>query len=933
MAETGGNLSEDTVPDQGFAADLEELRLTAGLSLRALVRSSGIPRSTLSDALAGRRFPRLETVLAIVRACGTDPAPWRLRWAAMNRQQRLADSAGAKHTTLPVPAQLPRDIAGFASREHELARLDRGGVVLVHGRPGIGKTALAVHWAHSVADQYPDGQLFLNLRGHHPTLGPMSAVEAIGRLLGSLDVPWAPLTEDPDEGANLWRSTVAGRRMLIVLDDAVNADEIRPLLPGAPGCTTIVTSRHHLTDLIVQDGADGIVLDELPADSSVALLGHVAGADRIEAEPEAAAAVAQACGHLPLALRLAGAVVAGAPDRRFADLAGELTGGDRLTALESLARPSAVENAFELSYRVLPEDARLLFRRLGLHPGPDIGVEVAALLADLDAGTADRLLRTLAEAHLVEPAPASRYRMHDLLRDYGARLVTVSDEQPELDAARLRLLDWYVDRVLAVAARLDRGRERVWVADESSSSWRPDDDEATAWLAAEHRNVVAAIEYDARHGSGRHAWTLVDLITDGLARRRDVTELIVATDAGLAAARRHGDQHAEGTMCLRRGWLRRRGWQGDGAAEDFADAWTLLRDTGPRLAEAAALRGLSASHLDAGRLDEARRYAEAALAIYRAEGDRRGEARTLHGLAVATGRAADFGAAATYLEASIALHRAAGSRGNLALALGNLTHVCHVRGAFGQALACADEAIAIAQEIDDGVAETIAMINGALAREAAGVPDEAHRSATAALARARDMGFQYSETVALDALATTSRRLGLPDARAHRARALRLVRDAGDLTTEAEVLVGAARDAYQAAVEAPADPDRAFHAAHDAAQRALDTGLAAGSPHVQAEAHGLLAACDLALGKVTDAVTGAQEAVRLHVASGARLAEATSRCVLAYALCQDADPAGADREWRAANGVLDELDVPKAAPVRGLLELPPTSSSHFPPSA
>jgi tetratricopeptide (TPR) repeat protein/transcriptional regulator with XRE-family HTH domain len=931
----GDNPTEATVSDQDFAADLASLRLGAGLSLRALVTSSGIPRSTLSDALAGRRTPRLETVLAIVRVCGADPDPWRRRWAVMTRQQRLLDGASALGGPAPGPAQLaqlPRDVAGFASREHELARLERGGIALIHGRPGVGKSALAVHWAHSVSARYPDGQLFLNVRGHHPTLGPMSPVEAMGRLLGSLGVPWAPNTRDPDEGAGLWRSSLAGRRLLIVLDDAISADQVRPLLPGAPGCAMVVTSRHYLADLIVREGVESIVLDVLPSESSVALLGHVAGAARVEAEPAAAAAVAMACGHLPLALRLAGAVLAGAPDRSFAELVDELATGDRLTALEGLTRPSAVEDAFELSYRVLPEDARFLFRRLGLHPGPDFNVRIAALLGDLDPDTTDGLLRTLAEAHLVEPGRSGRYRMHDLLCDYAARLVDESDGVPAREAARRRLLDWYVHRALAVSARLDKGRERLWVDAELRSSWEPGDEEAAAWLEAEHRNVIAAIEYDARHGTGRYAWALVDLIAGVLLRRRNVSGLIAATDAGLAAARRHGDQHAEGTMYLWRGWLRWRGGQGvDDAAADFDRARTLFHAAGVRRAEAAALRGLSTSHGDAGRPDEAREYAEAALEIYRAEGDRSGEARVLNNLAVVTSHAARFAASAAYLDASLALHRETGSRSYSALVLANLAHVCLIRGAITRAIACTEEAVALAREIGDGASETVGLINGALAYEQAGLPEEAHRWATAALAQALHVGYQYSEAVALDALATTSRRLGHADARSYRSRAIRRAQEASDLVAEAEILVGAARDEYQNAVGSSSPDHHAFRAAYDVAQRALDAGLAGESPHVQAEALGLLAACHLGLGKVADALAEARQAVEMHVASGARLAEITARCILALALFQDADPAGADLERRVARDVLEELAVPDAAPVRRLLDS--STDSLFPPFA
>lgn len=916
------------MPDQGFAADLELLRLDAGLSLRDLMRSTGIPRSTLSDALAGRRAPKLETVLAIVSACRADADAWRRRWARMSRQQRVPAVAPGPAAALPAPAQLPRDVTGFASRERELARLEQAGIAVIHGRPGVGKTALAVHWAHSAAARYPDGQLFLNLRGHHATLSPMTPVEALSRMLGSLGVPFAPLTQDPDEAAGLWRSVLAGRRLLIVLDDALSAEQIQPLLPGAPGCTLLVTSRHHLADLVVHDGAASIPVDVLPADRSTRLLGHVAGSARVACEPEAAAAVAAACGHLPLALRLAGALVGGATDRSFAELARELSAGDRLSALEGLSSPSPVERAFELSYRALTPDAGLLFRRLGLHVGSSISVRVAALLTGLETQRAETLLRMLAEAHLVEPGHAGTHRMHDLLQAYATRLVESAESAAERDAARRRLLEWYVDGALAVSDLLDRGRERAWVEDAARSAWRPTDGEASEWLDTEHRNIIAAIEFDARYGEGRHAWALVDLMAGVLFRRMDVAELLVATDAGLAAARRHANAHAEGVMLLRRGWLRWRVGQRDGASADFDLAGRLLHETGVRRAEASALRGISNSHAYAGRLQQARECAEQALAIYRADADPNGQAATLSNLAFVTNRAADFVASAGYIEASLALHREAGNRGNVAMALANLAHVLLVRGTVARAVTCNEEAITVAREIGDGVAETIALANSGLALEQAGALEHAHARAEAAVARAGEMGYQFGEAAASDVLATTSRRLGRAGAAKRRARALSLAREVNDLAMEAEILLGAARDAYQSAVDdaAAAEGEADLGTARDAAQRALEAALTAESPHTEAEALSLLAACQLGLGKVADALAGARRALEMHAASGARLAEITARCVLAHALGQNGQPQDAAAQWRTARAIAEDLGLPDAAPVRRLLSAPAGAS-------
>lgn len=908
------------MPDQHFAADLDSMRLTVGLSLRELVRSTGIPRSTLSDALAGRRMPRLETVLAIARACGGDTDLWRRRWAAMNTQAASV-----------VPAQLPRDVGGFTSREKEIERLGRGGVTVIHGRPGVGKTALAVHWAHSVSSQYPDGQLFLNLRGHHPTLSPMPPAEAMGRLLGAIDVRWASPTQDPEEGAGLWRSSLARRRLLIVLDDAISADQVRPLVPSAPGCSMLVTSRHYLADLIVRDGADSMVLDGLPPESSLDLLSHVAGPKRVAAEPADAAAVAAACDHLPLALRLAGAMLAVTPERSFAELADALATGDRLTALEGLGRPSAVEHAFELSYRALPEDARVLFRRLGLHPGPDISDSVAALLGDLSPAAAGRLLRLLAEAHLIEPGRLDRYRMHDLVRDYATRLVEESDEESDREKARQRLFDWYADRVLAVSARLEKDRTRLWVDAALASAWEPGEETAAAWVRSEHRNIVAIIEYDARHGTGRHAWSLIDLMSGMLYRRTGITGLSVAADAAIEAARRRGEQHAEGAMCVRRGWLRWRAGRGQGAAQDFGRALELAREVGARRTEASALRGLSAHHADAGRLEEACQCAEQARVIYRTEGDRNGEASTLNSLAVVTARMADFAASLSHVEAALALHRATGSRGNVVMALVNLSHLRCVRGNLTAAIGHAEEAVEVARAVGDRLAEVVGLCNGVMALHQAGQPGEAYRWATAASARGQDLGFGFTEAIALDVLATTSRALGLPGASAHRSRAAACAQEANDLATEAEILVRTARDAYQDAACTGAPARAGFAAARAAAARALDAGLAACSSHDQAEALGLTAACDLALGETAGALATVRRVVAMHHASGARLAEVTARVVLAFALTRHGDAAEAEAELRTARQMLEDQAVPEAAPAWRLLASWPDAA--FPPLA
>lgn len=904
------------MPDQALAADLEQLRLRAGLSLRELVKRSGVPRSTLSDALAGRRSPRLETVVAVVRACGADPEPWRLRWSeAASLATQSARASGPPPAVEPArpdaPAELPRDVT-LVGRDAELAQLGDAGVWVVHGSPGVGKTALAVHRAHRVAATHPDGQLFVDLRGHHPSLPPLTASELLGRLLRSLGVPPERITGDEDDLARLWRTTLSGRRVVIVLDDALDADQVRPALPGEAGCTLLVTSRRHLLELMVRDGASGLRLDVLADDGARAVLEHAAGARRLQAEPDAAGRVAALCAHLPLALRLAGAVLALDSGRSVAELADTLAAAGRLSTLEEPMTPSAVEAAFALSYRALDADTRRGFRRLGLHPGPDItAAATMRLRGDDDPAASERTLGALAEAHLIEPSGSRRYRMHDLVREYALRLAGREDGDADRDAAVARLYDFYLQGAAAVAAALAPGTPHFVAPDTDAPPW--DADEASAWLADQQRNLVAAIEHDARVGTGERAWPLVDLLGVVLLRRMDVADLLLAADAGLAAARRQQEPRAEATMALSRAWVHWRSGRLDAATADFRTALASFRAGGERRGEAAALQGLAAPLAIGGDLDGARDHAAQALALFVEHGDRHGQAVSLNALANIASRAGDHRAAAAALRDSAALLRADGNRGNLAIALGNLTLRCVETGELRDAVEHAVEGIAVAAEVGDRYAHTLCQVNGSIALELLGRLDEARQWATDALDSAREIAAPDFEVCALDALATAARRLGLPSAGSLRDEALTLCRSLGDATAESEVLVSAARDAYRRGVTDGDSGD--FATAGEHAERARRLAADVGNPHVEAEALIVLAGVAVARGR-PEAAERAGRAATLHAASGARLGEGRARHVLGDALERAGDPDAARAEWDRALTLLEACDVPEAASVR-----------------
>ncbi|HET9139776.1 ATP-binding protein, partial [Actinophytocola sp.] len=337
-----------------------------------------------------------------------------------------------------VPAYLPAAVGGFTGRAAELRRLteslsDAGAtalpVAVISGPAGVGKSALAVHCAHELADRYQDGQLHVNLRGYDLD-EPMRPVEALGCFLRALGLPAARVPVDQDEAVLAYRSLLAGRRVLVLLDNAGTAEQVRPLLPGSPSCTVLVTSRNDLRGLCALDGAWPLRLDVLAPAESLALLGRMVGADRLGHEPDAAAELARLCDHLPLALRIASAHLVARPAQPIAEYTRELADGDRLGTLTIPEDPRAsVETAFDLSYRTLAPRTRRLFRRLGLVPGPDFTPALAATLCGLPLREAVAELDRLTAAHLIREHAPGRFQFLDLLRRYAARRA-VTEESP-----------------------------------------------------------------------------------------------------------------------------------------------------------------------------------------------------------------------------------------------------------------------------------------------------------------------------------------------------------------------------------------------------------------------------------------------------------------------------------------------------------------------
>lgn len=480
----------------------------------------------------GRKAEALEEFRALRRRMidqlGVEPSA-RLR--GLQREILAEVPPPAPALLAVVPRQLPPDIADFSGRDAQLRRVagllpagaDRQPppVVVITGMAGVGKTTLAVHFAHQVADRFPDGQLCLDLHGY-ADIEPMPAAEALRRLLRVLGARRVP--GDPDEAAAMYRTLLAGKRMLILLDNAGTASQVRPLLPASPGCLVLVTSRSRLPGLLARTGAVPVTVGPFAESEGMDLLRKILGGPRLAAEPAAAAAIVAHYSGLPLALRIAAEHATYRPRLTLGGLAGELAAEqDRLRVLTfDAASDTTVRSVFSWSYRGLPPDAARAFRLLGLHPGPEASTPAAAALIGGTVTEAARALDALAGAHLLDEAAAGRYRFHDLLLAYAVERAAADETPRERAAAIRRVLLWYLYTAEAADRVLTPARRHAPLETPPQESGQPlafsDDAQALAWCATEHGNLVAAVAAAAEAGADDIARRLADTVAS--VRRR-----------------------------------------------------------------------------------------------------------------------------------------------------------------------------------------------------------------------------------------------------------------------------------------------------------------------------------------------------------------------------------------------------------------------------
>jgi DNA-binding SARP family transcriptional activator/tetratricopeptide (TPR) repeat protein len=742
---------------------------------------------------------------------------------------RSGRNAGAEPAASgPGPVHcLPRDLPDFTGREPDLHRVvaavqsPGADLVVIGGLAGVGKTSLAVHVAHRLADRYPDGELYVDLCGHTPGRHPVEPAAALRLLLASLGVPPDRIPHGLEARAARWRAELAGRRVLLLLDNAVSAEQVRPLLPGMPGCTAMVTARASLPGL---DGAALVPLDVLPARESVALLGAVAGADRVADDPVSAAQTAELCGHLPLAIRLVGARLRQRTGWTVRDAAEHLRNG-RLAALST--GPHAVTAAFALSLRDLDELDTGAFELASLTPGTTFSADLVAAAAGQSTERADAALQRLVDAYLVEQPVAGRYRFHDLLRDY-ARDRTAALPAQARHAAVARMLDQLLATAVVAVSHLGPRARTLPFAVTPPPARGPalhGRDHAAAWLDTEHDNLIAAIEYAYATGHDRHAWQLAEATYRHFLLGGHNDDWIRVNQSALRAARRLADRRAEGRTLLDLGLaegLRARAPQ---ALDHLDRALSLVRAAGDTEAEQQALLALGNVHVNQWRYREA-------ISFYRQVVDRAGDADQSRALALALGNLGLLlGRLGRHREAGEFHHRAlraaqaANDRYRECHELANLADLDLQLGDVRAARARYGEALTLARAVGEHHGEVHALSGLALVHRRLGRYDEAVHLHQQALRLGHRADNRNREAAILNQYATTVRQAGRPE-------------EAGRLYGDALRLAGESGNPYEEALALRglaglADPAQADHYHSRAAAILARLGVPSdGEPHL-----------------------------------------------------------------------------------------------------
>jgi transcriptional regulator with XRE-family HTH domain/tetratricopeptide (TPR) repeat protein len=676
-----------------FGLELRRLRQQCGLSLRDLSKVIGFTPGYLSKVENGRP-PSPELARACDEALGAGGA--------------LVALANAEASVRP--AQLPAGIRRFVGRGDQLQTLDNtdARAVIIDGPPGTGKTMLALRWAHHAVDRFPDGQLYVDLRGHSPHERPMEPRIAVEEFLTALGVPVhgfsGGIPASIERSSALYRSLVADRKLLVVLDNAASSEQVRPLLPAAPGCVVVITSRERLSGIAVHTGAQRVTLGPMTPADSIALIRRVIGDERAEAEPDAVTDLAARCGFLPLALRIAAERVVAQPHYLVRDLVDELDADGRLDVLSTFDS-IAVRTVFDWSYRRLDADGARMFRLLGLHRGPHISAGAAAALAGLPLPAARIQLDRLAAVHLVQSLGRDRYQLPDLLREYAGELVADDECLP----AVTRMVTWYQATAYAAGLALAPFRDDALNPDPVPAPVTAlefaDHAAALRWCDAELPNFVPVLQLGLEHRACESSWKLAVALWNYWLHRKPWTIWVRSQQLALAAAEKTGDLHAQGCVSVSLAEAYRRMGDFVQSTRLYLRALDLRRQCNDRLGEAWSLAGTAFLAVDRGDLASADRHAAAALELFREFDDQEGVGAALVTIGDVHHSRGHFDDALSAMAASLAVQERLGPRGAKSWVLMKMAAVHADRGRPETALRELGLALAACRGANDRWAE------------------------------------------------------------------------------------------------------------------------------------------------------------------------------------------------------------------------------------
>jgi tetratricopeptide (TPR) repeat protein/transcriptional regulator with XRE-family HTH domain len=794
-------------PALTFAGLLRQLRAEARLTQEELAEAAGVSPRSVSDLERGiNRTARKETAELLAGALGLTGGAAELFVAAARGRGPAADVVAAGQATAlgafaaAATRGLPRDVASFTGRQADIDRLMEGleslatgggivGICAIGGMAGVGKTTFAVHAAHRLAGSFPDGQFYLPLHAHTRGQRPVDPADALSSLLLTAGVAAAQIPPGLEARATRWRDHVAGRKILLLLDDAASHDQVRPLLPGTGGSLVLVTSRRRLTAL---DDATVISLDTLAPPEAAALLIRLAGRPALRPSEVAVGEITRRCGYLPLAIGLMASQLRHHPAHTAESVAESLAAAtDRMELMRG--ENLSVAAAFDLSYQDLDPGHQQLFRWLGLIPGPTFDAYAAAALNGTSPAKAHRQLDELYDQHLLtEPAPG-RYALHDLLREH-ARALAAADDPADRDAAAGRVLDYYLYTALAAGRHFDPPASTYRQPPGNPPAHAPDMStlgQSAAWLEAERANLHAAADYAATHGRSRHAVAIPAAISGFLAIRGHWDQSAALHHSALAVARRAGDRHGEADTLCTLGGLQREMGDFAAAAASLAQALALHRDAGDQPGQAFALDQTGFLNAVSGDYPAAVASYQQALVLARSAGDRRGEAWTFNGLGLVQQLTGDYAASVASQQEALALFRDLGDLPGQAYVLNSVGVVEQETGEYAASVASQQQALALFRDLGYQLGQAHALNDLGLVQQETGDYPAAAASHQQALVLFNDLGSLLGRAEALNRLGELSLRTSATgQARDYHTEALAIARDIRAAPEEARALEG-----------------------------------------------------------------------------------------------------------------------------------------------